>query len=224
MDALKITSKDEMIRDELIKEKEELNQKLYEEVQGELNKKGKDAKKADKLIDEIMKLRQRVNDFNAREIQLEAIKNELEIVLESMKEYKDSTKDDIGYYINPPEFSEELFNKCIDKAIVHEDGRIVYLFYSGFEWGFDINYADFQKKARQKIALKRAAEREEYLRGPEVKKLLEYCKEPKTSKEMMSFLGKYSSWHSFSKHIAQPLLEEGILRRTIPERHLHRMQ
>ena len=224
MDALKITSKDEMIRDELIKEKEELNQKLYEEVQGELNKKGKDAKKADKLIDEIMKLRQRVNDFNAREIQLEAIKNELEIVLESMKEYKDSTKDDIGYYINPPEFSEELFNKCIDKAIVHEDGRIVYLFNSGFEWGFDINYADFQKKARQKIALKRAAEREEYLRGPEVKKLLEYCKEPKTSKEMMSFLGKYSSWHSFSKHIAQPLLEEGILRRTIPERHLHRMQ
>ena len=224
MDELKITSKEEMKRDELIKEKEELNQKLYIEVQGELNKKGKDAKKVDQLIDEIMKLRQRVNDFNAREVQLEAIKNELEVVLENLKENIESIKNDIGYYRIPPDFRGDLFEKCIEKAIVHVDGRIVYQFSSGFEWGVHITYADFQKKARQKFALKRAVERQEYLRGPEVKNLLKYCKEPKTSKEMMSFLGKYSCWHSFSKHIVKPLIEEGTLKRTIPERHLHRMQ
>lgn len=95
----KITPEEEKLRERLNLEREELNQKLYAEVEGELNKKGKDAKKVDKLIDRIMRLRQQINTFTQREEQLELIEEDVAAIMRSLKDYKDNTKTATGYYI-----------------------------------------------------------------------------------------------------------------------------
>jgi DNA invertase Pin-like site-specific DNA recombinase len=220
----KITPEEEKLRERLNLEREELNQKLYAEVEGELNKKGKDAKKVDKLIDRIMRLRQQINTFTQREEQLELIEEDVAAIMRSLKDYKDNTKTATGYYMKAPKFNKEIFEEHIEKGTVADDGKIIYKFKSGFEWAAPIDYSNFQIKARRKIAAKRAKERAEYLKGPEVKELLEYCIEPKTFKEMQNFLGKYAAYHSFRKHILEPLLKQGIVKMTIPDQPVHRLQ
>lgn len=215
--SLKITPKEEKQMEELKSAREELNQKLYDEVAAELTKKGKDAKKVEQLIDEIMKLRQQINAITDREEQLEAIEEELDSIMKNLKEYQTGSIDEIGYYAVSPEFKGDIFDECIEKAIVHGDGRIVYKFSSGFEWGASIDYSHFQTRARRKMKIKRVKERADYLKGPEVKKLLEYCIEPKTMNQLFDFSGKNTCDHSFRKHIIRPLLKQGVLRRTFPD-------
>jgi DNA invertase Pin-like site-specific DNA recombinase len=223
-ESVKITPEEEKLRERLNLEREELNQKLYAEVEGELNKKGKDAKQVDKLIDKIMELRQQINTFTQREEQLELVEEDIAAMTESLKDYKDNTKADTGYYLKAPKFNKEIFEAHIEKGTVAADGKIIYRFKSGFEWAAPIDYSNFQIKARRNILAKRAKEKAEYLKGPEVKELLEYCIEPKTFKEMQNFLGKYEAYHSFRKHILEPLLKQGIVKMTIPDQPVHRLQ
>ena len=140
----KITPEEEKLRERLNLEREELNQKLYAEVEGELNKKGKDAKKVDKLIDRIMRLRQQINTFTQREEQLELIEEDVAAIMRSLKDYKDNTKTATGYYMKAPKFNKEIFEEHIEKGTVADDGKIIYKFKSGFEWAKAIDYSNFQ--------------------------------------------------------------------------------
>lgn len=87
-----------------------------------------------------------------------------------------------------------------------------------------LDYSSFKERDRRIKAAERAAVKAEYLRGPEVKALIEYCREPRTLTEMIEFQGKYTSKSGFSRNILYPLIEQGTIKRTITEKALIRNQ
>lgn len=221
---LKIKPEEEKQRDKLKEEKEKLNMELYQAVENELGKNGKDAKLVDYLTDEIMKIRAEILNYTKREEQLEAIEAEILNLRKALEGFKDKRKDPIGYYQNTIEFQSELFEQFIEKGIVLEDGQITYQFISGFEWEVPINYGSFQEQIRIKRAAKRAAEKEAFLNGPEVKDLLKFCREPKSLTKMREYLPKYAQNDTFKRNIVIPLMEKGILKQTLPDQPSSRLQ
>jgi DNA invertase Pin-like site-specific DNA recombinase len=224
MENLKIKPEEEKQRDELKEEKEKLNMRLYQAVENELGKSGKDAKLVDYLTDEIMKIRAELSNYTEREEQLEAIESEIINLRKSLEGLKDKRKDPLGYYQDTLEFQSELFEQFIDKGFVLEDGQITYQFISGFEWGVPINYGSFQEQKRLKRAAKRAAEKEAFLNGTEVRGLLKFCREPKSLTEMREYLPKYAQNDTFKRNIVIPLMEKGILKQTLPDQPSSRLQ
>jgi ATP-dependent DNA helicase RecG len=127
-------------------------------------------------------------------------------------------KDDLGYYLKAPDYQAELFERFIEKGTILEDGQIIYRFHSGFEWTAPINYIAFQEQERRRKKAKSQLEKKEFLKGPEVKALLKYCEEPRKLTEMIDFLGKYTSKNAFRKIILNPLMAQGKIKRTIPDK------
>ncbi|MBN2259251.1 MAG: recombinase family protein [Clostridiales bacterium] len=221
---LRIKPEEEMQRVVLENEKEELNQKLYEAVEDELGRKGKDAKLVDHLTEEIMKIREQIADFIAREEQQVEIEEAIKTLRKALVNYTDERRDDLGYYLKAPDFQPELFERFIEKGTILEDGQIIYRFHSGFEWRAPINYKAFQEQERRRRKAKYQLEKKEFLKGPEVKALLKYCEDPKTMAEMREYLPKYSTNHNFKKFIVIPLMEKGIIKETIPGKPMSKLQ
>jgi hypothetical protein len=215
---LRIKPVEEDQRAILEKQKDELNQKLYEAVEDELGRKGKDAKLVDHLTEEIMKIRERIVDFMAREEQQAEIEEEVKSLRKALAIYSDERRDDLGYYLNAPEFQPELFGRFIEKGTILDGSQIIYRFHSGFEWKSPINYKAFQEQEKRRKKAKYQLEKKEFLKGPEVKALLKYCEEPRKLTEMIDFLGKYSSKNAFRRIILNPLINQGKIKRTIPDK------
>jgi hypothetical protein len=178
---LRIKPEEEMQRAILEKEKDELNQKLYEAVEDEIEENIKNLRKALAL-------------------------------------YTDERRDDLGYYLNAPEFQSELFERFIEKGTILDGSQIIYQFHSSFELWSPINYKAFQEQERRRKKAKSQLEKKEFLKGPEVKALLKYCEDPKKMTKMIDFLGKYASKNAFRKFILNPLIAQGKIKRTIPDK------
>jgi hypothetical protein len=221
---LRIKPEEEMQRAILEKQKDDLNQKLYEAVEDELGRKGKDAKLVDHLTEEIMKIREQMVDFMAREEQQAEIEEDINTLRKALAIYTDERRDDLGYYLNAPEFQPELFGRFIEKGTIHEDGQIIYRFHSGFEWRASINYRVFQEQEKRRKKAKYQLEKKEFLKGPEVKALLKYCEEPKTITEMREYLPRYLTNYNFKKFIVNPLMKKGVIKETIPDKPTSRLQ
>lgn len=202
----------------LEKQKDDLNQKLYEAVEDELGRKGKDARLVDHLTEEIMKIREQTVDFIAREEQQVEIEEDIKSIRKAMAIFTNDRKDDLGYYLKAPDFQAELFERFIEKGTILEDGQIIYRFHSGFEWKSPINYKAFQEQERRRKKAKYQLEKQAFLKGPEVKALLKYCEEPRKLTEMIDFLGKYASKNAFRRIILNPLIDQGKIKRTIPDK------
>ncbi|NDL67907.1 recombinase family protein [Anaerotalea alkaliphila] len=221
---LRIKPEEEMQRAILEKQKDELNQKLYEAVEDELGRKGKDAKLVDHLTDEIMKIRERIVDFMAREEQQAEIEEVIKSIRKAMAIFTNDRKDDIDYYLKAPDFQAELFERFVEKGTILEDGQIIYRFQSGFEWKSPINYKAFQEQEKRRKKAKYQLEKKEFLKGPEVKALLKYCEEPKTITEMREYLPRYLTNPNFKKFIVNPLMRKGVIKETIPDKPTSRLQ
>jgi len=215
---LRIKPEEEMQRAILEKQKDDLNQKLYEAVEDELGRKGKDARLVDHLTEEIMKIREQTVDFIAREEQQAEIEEDINTLRKALSIYTNERRDDLGYYLNAPEFEPDLFERFIEKGTILDGGQIIYRFHSGFEWKSPINYKAFQEQEKRRKKAKYQLEKKEFLKGPEVKALLKYCEEPRKLTEMVDFLGKYSSKNAFRSIILNPLIEQGKIKRTIPDK------
>jgi len=213
---------------------EELNQELYIVVDGELGKKGKDTKRVDELTEKIVTLKDQIREFTKREERILAIDAQISEMRKDFgnggkqdkntKKYKTEMpkvtlhKDEFGFYEDVPEFDSKKFELWIEKGIAYNDGRLIFHFKAGFEWAVPFVYDDY--KARQK-AFKRqvkAVEKDKYFNGPEIKKLLTFCKEPKSLAEMYEFFGKYSSKSIFKVWIVNPLIEREKIKLTMPDR------
>ena len=206
------------------REKEELNQKLYEAVEDELGRKGKDAKLADHLTEEIMKIREQMVDFIVREEQQAEIEEDMNTLRKALAIYTNERRDDLGYYLNAPEFKPDLFERFIEKGTILDGGQSIYRFNSGFEWKSPINYKVYQEQEKRRKKAKYQLEKKEFLKGPEVKALLKYCEEPKTITEMREYLPKYLTNPNFKKFIVNPLMEKGVIKETIPGKPTSRLQ
>lgn len=221
---LRIKPEEEMQRAILEKQKDDLNQKLYETVEDELGRKGKDARLVDHLTEEIMKIREQTVDFIAREEQQVEIEEDINTLIKALSIYTNERRDDLGYYLNAPEFKPDLFERFVEKGTILDGGQIIYRFHSGFEWKSSINYKAFQEQEKRRKKAKYQLEKKEFLKGPEVKALLKYCEEPKTITEMREYLPKYLTNPNFKKFIVNPLMEKGIIKETIPGKPTSRLQ
>lgn len=67
-------------------------------------------------------------------------------------------------------------------------------------------------------------EKKEFLKGPEVKQLLEYCEEPKTITEMREYPPRYMTNYNFKKFIINSLMEEDLIKETRPGKPTSRLQ
>lgn len=88
----------------------------------------------DCLTDEIMKIREQIVDFMAREEQQAEVEEEIKNLRKDLDIYTDERRVDLGYYLNAQEFQPGLFERFIERGTIIEDGHIVYRLHSGFEW------------------------------------------------------------------------------------------
>ena len=95
----------------------------------------------------------------------------------------------------------------------------------GIDWLTDERYESYrhqlleEKKARRQS--KRKEKQAEFLKGPEVTALLEYCEEPRLWGEILEFMNTIMriSASYFRKSIVLPLIEEGKLQKKfLPQR------
>ena len=171
-----------------------------------------------------MDIREKLLGYTAREEQLEEVAKEIEELRKNLEAYKNKENDDLGYYKSPPDFKREIFENFIEKGIVMDEGEIIYQFKSGFEWSAPINYKAFQEQEKRRKKAKLQLEKKEFLKGPEVKDLLKYCKEPKSITEMREYLPRYLTNYNFKKFIVNPLMEKGVIKETIPGKPTSRLQ
>lgn len=206
-----------------------MSPKMFEIVDEELNKHGQDTKKIDFLTDEIVKLKNKLKEFEVRKDKVKYYKEELKELLKVCKKIPplsfrqfhnldvrinegdsiyDTTKNakDTTYIKEGPDnFREDIFEKYITKGEIDNDGRIIYTFIFGITYGIEIIYEEYLQefeKAKAEINF------EELLNSREVKELTTFCKEGKTPKEMREHLN-ITSKVSFDKRILKPLYKGG---------------
>ena len=124
---------------------------------------------------------------------------------------------------NTKSFRADLYNRIVEKAVVFKDGKIIYKLKFGMEWSIDYNYRDYKDSL---LATKRRTRQKKLLNSDEVKKLLVYCKEPKSFKEMLKFMNKmmFMSESHLRAAVINPLLEKGKIKKTHPNKPYSRQQ
>jgi len=191
-------------RRELESEKLNLSQKLHDAVSKEIGKRGKNTVVVNAIISEILKIREELKELAIREEKLEMFAEELNVILNTLKSYNDSSKNRFGYYKSISEFPVKTFEKCIEKALLNHDGTITYHFKSGFFFKNKINYSDY------KIMLDEI-KKEDFLKSNQIRELIEYCKEPRSITEMMNYSKLFKDRGYFKRRIIIPLIEKGEL-------------
>lgn len=196
----------------------ELSHQLHQVVKEGLGKKGKNTKKVDELTNRVLELRKLIIDFDKREEQLGMVVHHLQVLETNLKNYTDPTKDDYGFYLNIPEFLDTVYKTFIKEGILHEDGKVTYSLHLGLEWSAPNNYVNFKQRIKDYEHRRKIEEKERYLNGPEVKALIKFCRTPKSIHEMHQFFKNYKHAPSMKKSIVDPLIEKGIIKRTIPDK------
>jgi len=206
----------------------DLNRELYNAVDQELNKKGQDSRKVDELTEKIVDLQEELKVFRDRKAKVEDLKAELEWFLKKLETIDDARvkrNEGIGHG-EEIYFREDIFERIVRSAQLYSDGRIVYELSLGIQWFIDFKYSAFQKLLIKWKDKQRAEEKEAFLEGPEVKELLEFCKEPKSYSDLHAFMceRKEVSYSYFRKLVIRPLMKKGKLKFTIPEDVMNRHQ
>ena len=106
-------------------------------------------------------------------------------------------------------FRDDIFQRIVEKGVVHPDGRITYCLSVGVEYGISLTRQEYLD---QQLALAKVAEQKALLNSKEVKQMLGFCREPKTFGELYDFLNM-GSRSFFRTRIINPLMEKGKLRR-----------
>lgn len=202
--------------EEAQKRMEQLNHELYEVVDEELHQDGQDSQRVDELSGEIVELHQQLKAFSDREKLAEQYKDEFKELMEKVRILHDEQQQ---------AFPTELYSQFVEQATIFKDGKVVYHLSIGVRWSTDERYEEYQhqllreKKAR--LHAKRKKKQEQFLNGPEVTALLEYCEQPRMWGEILEFMNTKMTISAsyFRKSIVLPLIEEGRLQKKfLPER------
>ena len=221
INSLKLSKEEQRDKDDIKMQIESLNQTLYKVVDQELNKKGQDSKKVDELTEKIVALQSKLKEYTDREVKVDELGQELAWFIKEIEKVDEGRINSMEG-IDPEKFmyfEASIFDRVIKEAWIYKDGGIVYQLHLGIEWTIDYRYEEFQKlldTRREKI---RKAKKLDFLNGPDVKAMLEYCKEPKQYKELHAFMNerKQISYSYFRKSVIKPLMKMKRLKYTIPE-------
>ncbi|MFZ3591846.1 recombinase family protein [Bacillus sp. DJP31] len=199
------------LEEEVRKRIEQLNQALYEAVDEELHQDGQDSKRVDDLSGELVALHKQLKVFSDRKKLAEQYKNESKVLMKQVKKMHEEQQ---------LVFPAELYSQLVEQATVFKDGKVVYHLSMEIDWSTDERYESSyrhqlleEKKARRHA--KRKEKQAEFLNGPEVTALLEYCEKPRRWGEILDFMNTMMtiSGSYFRKSIVLPLIEEGLLKR-----------
>jgi hypothetical protein len=114
-------------------------------------------------------------------------------------------------------FNKDIFERLIESAIINRDGTITFTLKVGLKWSAPVTYENYKKLITKRRKLENFLKRLDFLNGPKIKKLMKYCRTPRTSHEMLAFMGDAMTIEHFRTTIINPLVEMGRLKRTIPE-------
>ena|GEM_PF-6525712 len=215
-------SNDELCLEEDIKKRiEDINHRLYEAVDEELGKKGRDTRLVDELTENIVSLQNKLKAYSKRKELAGQYRKEMDWLTDELQKLDEKpirNYEGLGKNETVP-FREDIFMRLIDRGTIFKDGRIVYKLKLGIEWFVDFRYEDYKRIMSDKKDDRIKAKKEKYMKGPEIKALLKFCEEPKGFSEMLKFMNTMriiSSAH-FRNTIVRPLREAGRLKWTIPE-------
>ncbi|MGF7186608.1 DNA invertase Pin-like site-specific DNA recombinase [Desulfitispora alkaliphila] len=214
-----LTEEEEALEKDLRKRMEALNQKLYEAVDEEINKDGQDSKKVDELTEAIVELQTQLKIYSDRRRRAKLDREELSWLMKELKKIDEKISFKWLSHGKRIPFPEDIFTRVVESGVIFKDGRIIYHLKPGLEWSIDFNYEDYKKMTNDSKALERKAKKEKFLKGPEVRALLEFCKEPRSFIEMFKFMNKimFISESHLRAAIINPLLEKEILKKTFPD-------
>ncbi len=218
----------EMIEEQI----EKLNQQLYNAVDMEVQKNGKDTNLINDITDKIIKLREKQLAYIER---IEKLDEEQERFRNLMKycEKIDSISFRTFHNMRPriqqgeslyltsnaiknstymdldgvDHFPEEVFAEYVLSGSINLEGRIKFKFAEDIEFGIDMTYEDYQQLFEEE---KLKIQWEEFIHSEEVTKLKEFCKVPRKPIEIKEHLG-ISSNTSFYKRIKNPLQKAGLI-------------
>ena len=188
-----------------------LNQELYEVVDESLHGEGRDTERVDQLTEKLCAMYERLAVFRDRK---EKEEQERKALIHFMKNLKNYIKSE------SKAFPDEIYTDVVDRAALYKDGRIVYHLRFGLAWTTDEVYSTFQEQCERDRWAKVKAKHEEFLRGPEVAALIEYCHEPRTVKEMLAFMQKrvQIGKTKLVERVVMPLWKEGTFERFLRKR------
>lgn len=189
----------------------ELNQELYKVVDESLHGQGRDTERVDQMTEKLCAMYERLAAFRDRKEKAEEERKALKRFMKNLKAYiKSESK----------VFPSEICTDVLKHAAVYKDGSIVYHLRFGLEWTTDEVYSTFKAECEKQRWAKVKAKHEAFLRGPEVAALLEYCREPRTVKEMLAFMleRKQMRKTTLVDRVVMPLFKEGTLDRFLRKR------
>jgi|GEM_PF-36968 len=218
----------EMIEEQI----EKLNQQLYNAVDMEVQKNGKDTNLINNITEKIIKLRERqlvyIQRLEKHEEEQERFKNLMkycektyfisfrtfhnmrpriqqgESLYLTSNAIKNSTYMDLD---GVDHFPEEVFAEYVLSGSINQEGRIKFKFADDIEFGIKMSYEDYQQQFEEE---KLKIQWEEFIHSEEVTKLKEFCKVPRKPIEIKEHLG-ISSNTSFYKRIKNPLQKAGLI-------------
>ncbi len=204
------------LEEEVRKRIEQLNQALYEAVDEELHQDGQDSKRVDDLSGELVNLHKQLKAFSDRKKLAGQYKNEYKELMKQVKKLHEEQQQP---------FPAELYTQFVEQATVYKDGKIVYHFSMGIDWSTDERYESYryqlleEKKARRHA--KRKKKHSDFLKGPEVTALLEYCEKPRRWGEILDFMNTmmFISDSHLRSSVIQTLMEKGKLQKEFLPNH-----
>ena len=221
INSVKLKQEEEVDKREVLERIEHLNQKLYRAVDQELNKKGQDSRKVDELTEQIVHLQNKLKEYTDRETRVIELRQELAWFIKAINDVDEELVNNIEALDPNKEmyFDEVIYKRSIEEATVHEGGRIVYKINLGIEWSIDYLYEEFQDMHFKRKEDVRKAKKLDFLNGPDVQEMVDYCKEPKKYGELHAFMNerKSISYSYFRKAVIRTLLNTGRIKYTIPE-------
>jgi len=211
---------------------EKLNQQLYNAVDMEVQKNGKDTNLINDITDKIIKLREKqlvyIERIKKLEEEQERFKNLMKYCEKTnsisfrkfhnmrprIKPYeslyltnnaaKNSTYMDLD---GVDYFPETVFAEHVLSGSINSEGKILYKFAEDIEFGIDMTYEDYQQRFEEE---KSKIQWEEFINSKEIVKVKEFCKVPRKPIEIKEHLG-ISSKTSFYKRIKDPLFMAGLI-------------
>ncbi|WP_079525504.1 recombinase family protein [Solibacillus isronensis] len=211
IEQMDLTPEEKIEEEQLEREVKLLNQELYEVVDESLHGQGRDTERVDQMTEKLCAMYERLAAFRDRKEKVEEERKALKRFMKNLKAYiKNESK----------AFPSEIYTDVLKHAAVYKDGSVVYHLRFGLEWTTNEVYSTFKEQCEAQRWAKVKAKHEAFLRGPEVAALIDYCREPRTVKEMLAFMQQRVKIGKTKlvDRVVMPLWKEGTFERFLRKR------
>ncbi|WP_461206057.1 recombinase family protein [Clostridium sp. DL1XJH146] len=215
---------DKEVKHELCMQQElnTLNERLYKAVDTELNIKGQDTTLINELMDQIVKLKNQLREYENRKEKIiryqsawKHLQKDVEILSETRYKKFEKKKDD-----RVLDFLEKISERYILKGKIFHGGKIEYELDIGISWTISMTYDYFVKMKKDETVRNQEKKFEDILNTEDVDKLIEFCETPRKFMEIYSFMIAMNTMSEsrFRVRYFNPLIEKGLLEKKLKDK------